>query len=99
MLFSGIFLMYVANSPICISSFPTCVTNILAYVVNFATYRKFPDIYRRFPDSIVPLLSEKGLNGEIVAAVGEAVQKAVKNASAKDVVFIGGSTYVVAEMK
>jgi dihydrofolate synthase/folylpolyglutamate synthase len=48
------------------------------------------------------MLAEKcataGLNGEIVAAVNEAVQKAVNKASANDVVFIGGSTYVVAEM-
>jgi dihydrofolate synthase/folylpolyglutamate synthase len=39
-----------------------------------------------------------GLNGEIVATVNVAVQKAVNKASANDVVFIGGSTYVVAEM-
>jgi dihydrofolate synthase/folylpolyglutamate synthase len=39
-----------------------------------------------------------GLKGEIVAVVGEAVQKAIEKASANDVIFIGGSTYVVAEI-
>jgi dihydrofolate synthase/folylpolyglutamate synthase len=40
-----------------------------------------------------------GLRGEIVATVGEAVQKAIAKASANDIVFIGGSTYVVAEYR
>jgi dihydrofolate synthase/folylpolyglutamate synthase len=40
-----------------------------------------------------------GLNGEIVATVGEAVQKAIAKASANDLIFIGGSTYVVGEVK
>jgi dihydrofolate synthase/folylpolyglutamate synthase len=40
-----------------------------------------------------------GLNGEIVATVDEAVQKALGKASANDLIFIGGSTYVVAEAK
>lgn len=38
-----------------------------------------------------------GLHGEIVAAVDEAVKKAVDKASVNDMIFIGGSTYVVAE--
>jgi dihydrofolate synthase/folylpolyglutamate synthase len=38
-----------------------------------------------------------GLNGEVTAAVGEAVRKALGKASVNDVIFIGGSTYVVAE--
>jgi dihydrofolate synthase/folylpolyglutamate synthase len=38
-----------------------------------------------------------GLKGETVATVGEAVRKALEKASANDVIFIGGSTYVVAE--
>ncbi|MDR2383752.1 MAG: bifunctional folylpolyglutamate synthase/dihydrofolate synthase [Prevotellaceae bacterium] len=39
-----------------------------------------------------------GLHGEVVATVSEAVQKATEKASANDVIFIGGSTYVVAEI-
>ncbi|MDR1169624.1 MAG: bifunctional folylpolyglutamate synthase/dihydrofolate synthase [Prevotellaceae bacterium] len=37
------------------------------------------------------------LKGEIVATVAEAIRKAVEKASANDLIFIGGSTYVVAE--
>jgi dihydrofolate synthase/folylpolyglutamate synthase len=39
-----------------------------------------------------------GFKGEIVATVGEAVQKALEKASANDAIFIGGSTFVVAEI-
>lgn len=40
-----------------------------------------------------------GLQGEPVATVSEAIQKALEKASANDVIFIGGSTYVVAEAR
>jgi dihydrofolate synthase/folylpolyglutamate synthase len=40
-----------------------------------------------------------GLKGEIVAVVGDAVRIAIEKASVNDVIFIGGSTYVVAELK
>jgi dihydrofolate synthase/folylpolyglutamate synthase len=47
------------------------------------------------------LLAEKctkaGLNGEITLTVDEAVRKAIERASANDLIFIGGSTYVVSE--
>jgi dihydrofolate synthase/folylpolyglutamate synthase len=47
------------------------------------------------------LLAEKcrqsGLCGEIVDTVADAVQKAIAKAGENDVVFIGGSTYVVGE--
>ena len=39
-----------------------------------------------------------GLKGEIVNSVKEAVKKAIDKATANDVVFIGGSTFVVAEI-
>jgi dihydrofolate synthase/folylpolyglutamate synthase len=49
------------------------------------------------------ILAEKctkaGLSGEIILTVGEAVRKAVEKASANDLIFIGGSTYVVAEVE
>ncbi|MDR1886353.1 MAG: bifunctional folylpolyglutamate synthase/dihydrofolate synthase [Prevotellaceae bacterium] len=41
--------------------------------------------------------TKAGLNGEAVGRVDEAVRKAVEKATANDVIFIGGSTYVVAE--
>jgi dihydrofolate synthase/folylpolyglutamate synthase len=40
-----------------------------------------------------------GLNGDVVPGVNEAIQKAKENASPDDVIFIGGSTFVVAEIK
>jgi dihydrofolate synthase/folylpolyglutamate synthase len=49
------------------------------------------------------ILAEKctkaGLNGEITLTVDEAVRKAIEKATANDLIFIGGSTYVVAEVK
>jgi dihydrofolate synthase/folylpolyglutamate synthase len=48
------------------------------------------------------ILAEKarsiGLNGEVIVNVNEAIQHARKQASADDVIFIGGSTFVVAEI-
>ena len=39
-----------------------------------------------------------GLKGEVIANVNEAIQHARAKASAEDVIFIGGSTFVVAEI-
>ena len=41
---------------------------------------------------------EKGLFGEIYNSVSEAYNTALKNASAKDVIYVGGSTFTVAEI-
>jgi dihydrofolate synthase/folylpolyglutamate synthase len=41
---------------------------------------------------------EAGLNGEIVKDVNQAIEKAKKSASKEDLIFIGGSTFVVAEI-
>jgi dihydrofolate synthase/folylpolyglutamate synthase len=43
--------------------------------------------------------AKAGLNGELIPTVEEAVRKAMGTASANDLIFIGGSTYVVAEVK
>lgn len=40
-----------------------------------------------------------GLKGEVIANVNEAIQHALAQASAEDVIFIGGSTFVVAEIE
>ncbi len=49
------------------------------------------------------ILAEKarstGLKGEVIANVNEAIQRARAKASAEDVIFIGGSTFVVAEIE
>jgi len=55
------------------------------------------------PRSIDPeLLKRKslvyGLKGEIYKSVSEAYEKAKKNAEGNDLIFIGGSTFVVAEV-
>ncbi|NLN29894.1 MAG: bifunctional folylpolyglutamate synthase/dihydrofolate synthase, partial [Bacteroidales bacterium] len=39
-----------------------------------------------------------GLRGECYSGVDDALQSALKNASADDLIFIGGSTFVVAEV-
>lgn len=42
---------------------------------------------------------EKGLKGQVISNVSDALEFARKNASADDLIFIGGSTFVVAEIK
>jgi dihydrofolate synthase/folylpolyglutamate synthase len=42
--------------------------------------------------------SAAGLRGEVIPDVNEAKKKALKNASQNDMIFIGGSTFVVAEL-
>jgi dihydrofolate synthase/folylpolyglutamate synthase len=39
-----------------------------------------------------------GLHGEVVRDVNEAKRKAISSAGKDDFIFIGGSTYVVAEL-
>ncbi len=43
--------------------------------------------------------AEFGLKGEVVPDVNEALQFARKNASSNDLIFVGGSTFVVAEIE
>ena len=43
--------------------------------------------------------AEKGLQGRIIPSVVEAIEFARKNANADDLIFIGGSTFVVAEIE
>jgi len=43
--------------------------------------------------------SYDNLNAAIFEDVNEALESALKNASAEDFIFIGGSTYLVAELK
>ncbi len=42
---------------------------------------------------------EKGLSGQVIPKVTEAIEFARKNAGADDLIFIGGSTFVVAEIE
>ena len=43
--------------------------------------------------------SIQGLKGEIIPSIPEAVRFARKKAQANDLIFIGGSTFVVAEIE
>ena len=42
--------------------------------------------------------SEHGLKGTVYASVAKALKAAKKNSSQKDLIFIGGSTFTVAEI-
>ncbi len=57
------------------------------------------NIPRAMPaEQLATLAQNKGLNGEVVADVNEAIQIALGRAGSKDMIFIGGSTFVVAEI-
>jgi dihydrofolate synthase/folylpolyglutamate synthase len=45
------------------------------------------------------LASKYNLSGEVIPSVNEAIKKAIKSASPDDLIFIGGSTFVVAEIE
>ncbi len=56
-------------------------------------------IARALPENILKEKAEKlGLSGEAYSSVPEAVEAAKKEASSKDLIFVGGSTFVVAEV-
>jgi dihydrofolate synthase/folylpolyglutamate synthase len=50
-------------------------------------------------DTLASKAAEKGLQGRIIPRVAEAIEFARKNAKADDLIFIGGSTFVVAEIE
>jgi dihydrofolate synthase/folylpolyglutamate synthase len=58
-----------------------------------------PDIPRGLnADQLKDALKAFGLEGEVYASVNEAYKTALKNANSNDFIFIGGSTFVVAEI-
>lgn len=48
--------------------------------------------------ALFELARSKGLKGEVIGDVNEAIEQAKKVAAANDMIFVGGSTYVVAEI-
>jgi dihydrofolate synthase/folylpolyglutamate synthase len=50
-------------------------------------------------DELASKASEKGLKGQVIPKVMDAIEFARKNASPDDLIFIGGSTFVVAEIE
>jgi dihydrofolate synthase / folylpolyglutamate synthase len=77
------------------------ITEILALLPKQAAYYFCQAKIPRAMDAAT--LAEKaqsaGLRGEIIPDVNEAKRKALKNASQDDLIFIGGSTFVVAEIE
>ena len=53
---------------------------------------------RAFPETSLKVFGEQfGLKGECYPTVDKAYEAALQNATSEDVIFIGGSTYVVAD--
>ena len=75
--------------------------SILSYFPKNAKYILCTfDSFRSLSVSELETLSlENNLNAAIFEDVNEALESALKNASAEDFIFIGGSTYLVAELK
>ena len=76
------------------------ITKIFGMLPNNAIYYFCkPDIPRGLAAESLKLKAESfGLNGEVYSSVKNAVQAAQTNAGKNDLVFIGGSTFVVAEV-
>lgn len=76
------------------------ITKVLAMLPSNATYYFCkPDIPRGLEAESLQLSAESfGLQGEAYTSVKEALQAAQANADENDLVFVGGSTFVVAEV-
>ncbi|BAU55966.1 bifunctional folylpolyglutamate synthase/dihydrofolate synthase [Mucilaginibacter gotjawali] len=76
------------------------LSKILAMLpVDCTYYFCRPDIPRGLEAENLKLKAESfGLNGEVYSSVNDALQAAQKNAGENDLVFVGGSTFVVAEV-
>ena len=58
-----------------------------------------PDVPRGLTSTVLQEKSKTfNLKGEVFPSVNEAYRAALKNASKEDVIYIGGSTFVVAEV-
>lgn len=75
------------------------VLSHLARVGNTTCYFTRPGVERGFPARELAECGRRhGLTGEVFETVGEALKAARAAAGAEDVVFVGGSTFVVAEL-
>ncbi|MEP0263782.1 folylpolyglutamate synthase/dihydrofolate synthase family protein [Dokdonia sp.] len=74
--------------------------DILPMFPSHATYYFCtPDVPRGMPvDTLYEKASLFGLRGEMYTSVTKALDKAKEHAKAKDLIFVGGSTFVVAEI-
>lgn len=58
-----------------------------------------PSVHRALPaEDLAAKFHHEGFKGEVVADVHEAYRRAIELASADDMIFIGGSTFVVADL-
>ena len=76
------------------------VTKVLSLLPrNAAYYFTQASVRRAMPSvQLARLASEAGLDGQCYGSVAEAFSKARENASKDDIIFVGGSTFVVADM-
>ena len=76
------------------------ITDILTLLPREATYYFCKaDIPRGLDENLLQEAGHKaGLNGKSYSSVREAYNSAVNNTDSNDLVFIGGSTFVVAEI-
>ncbi|TWO31748.1 bifunctional folylpolyglutamate synthase/dihydrofolate synthase [Seonamhaeicola sediminis] len=76
------------------------VNSIIDLLPKEATYYLCkPEISRGLPaKDLKQFFNDYGLKGEAYNSVNKAYKKALKNASSEDFIFVGGSTFVVAEI-
>ncbi|MEE4177813.1 MAG: folylpolyglutamate synthase/dihydrofolate synthase family protein [Bacteroides sp.] len=76
------------------------VKGVLSLFPKDATYYFCkPDVPRGLnPHSLAAAAASEGLKGEVYATVKEALLAAKREASGRDLIFVGGSTFVVAEV-
>jgi dihydrofolate synthase/folylpolyglutamate synthase len=75
------------------------ISKVLSLMPKNATYYFCkPDLERGLAaDELKEQAATFNLNGNSYASVAEAKEKAIQSADPKDLIFIGGSTFVVAE--
>ena len=75
------------------------VYNVMALLPKNATYFFTKGSTKRaFPETSLKIFGDQfGLKGECYPTVVEAYQAAMQGATSEDVIFIGGSTYIVAD--
>src|SRR5690606_35670580 len=75
------------------------IPSILSYFpFNAQYYFSQPDVPRKLPVSELKKIIAPELNASYFPTVQQALDAALKNASPQDLIYVGGSTFVVAEV-
>ena len=76
------------------------IRGVLRALPKYATYYfTKASVKRALPENeLLALAEEAGLKGTTYPTVVEAVQAAKKNCSPKDLIFVGGSSFIVADL-